>query len=79
MFDWQLMEPVQKALNFTKKDIRMFRNSIAKLLAVPDDEKHTIDFLIIYYLADAIVSRQFEGLPLSYDFSPIEQFLIDNA
>jgi len=55
------------------------RDFLAQFLHTPEKKTDTLNFLIIYYLADAIVARQFEGLPLDYDFDIIQQFLVDNA
>jgi len=74
-----MLEPVRLALGWSENGISQMRNYLSQVLNLHGREKHEVDFLIIYYLSDSIVSRQFEGLALDYDFDVLEQFLLENA
>ena len=76
IFDSIILKPVAAALGFTDEQIGELRQMIATGFGTPKDKQDLLNFLIIYYLADAIVARQFEGLPLKYDFNEREQFLV---
>jgi hypothetical protein len=64
-----MLEPVRQALGWDENAINQMRNYLSQMLNLHGSEKHEVDFLIIYYLSDAIVARQFEGLKLDYDFN----------
>jgi hypothetical protein len=79
IFDGVLFEPVRQAMNYTEAQMDEMRAAFRQILNQPEAQPETLDYLIIYFLADAIVARQFEGLDVGYDFSHKEQFLVDNA
>jgi hypothetical protein len=79
VFDTKMLEPVRIALGMSRDDIDGFRAALADMLGTPGGKEHTLDFLIIYYLSDAIVAKQFDGIKVLYNFTEHQQFLVDNA